>query len=355
LREWESMIAREEITTRLLARAPAWQPRAMAAICFASAAVQAYATIFPVRDELDVTARVAAIGLTLTAGTVYWLAARFFRVWMVHTIVAAGLGWGLLGLGLTDNEISMVFTLTTLLWTCILVGLVFPPVVTRIYAVYVCLGLGVALAFNQVDDELAAGVLFAASFVVTMEILTRMSTRLRIAATTDALTGFLNRAGLDREVERLRRFEGDEVALLMVDLDGFKDLNDREGHLEGDRRLRQFGRAWLENVRAGDLVARIGGDEFVVVSPQSDLGQAREQAKRLREKSPLSWSGGVVVSRDGESLESMIARADRLLYAEKTVKKGRPGPAMEPDGESFRSGDGPGTREMLFRAERRGR
>lgn len=309
----------------------------MAAICFASAAAQAYGTVFPVRDHIDLRSRLIAIGVTAGAGALYWLLTRHFRVWMVHVIVTLGLLWGLLGLARGDNEIAMVLTLSTLLWTCILIGLAFPPKVTRAYAIFLCLGLATAIWANGVESGAAIGLLFAGSFVVTMEILTRMSTRLRNAATTDSLTGFLNRSGLELEVERVRRFgRGDDrVSVLLVDLDGFKRVNDLRGHLEADRKLRELGDAWRQNLRAGDLAGRLGGDEFVLVSSELDPAAAEAMMERLREVSPLPWSGGLVFSEPGESFESILVRADRLLYAEKARKRNlvagaRPSDAHQP-------------------------
>lgn len=318
------MNARRELGARLFRFAPAWQPKAMAAICFASALTQVYGAVFPVRDHLDLRARLVGIALTAAAGAVYWLFARHFRVWMVHAIIGMGLLWGLLGLSRGDNVIAMVVTLSTILWTCILVALAFPPRVTRGYAAFLCVGLAVAISANGVESGAEIGLLFGGSFIVTMEILTRMSTRLRQAATVDALTGFLNRPGLEREVGRVRSFRrgDDRVSVLLVDLDDFKQLNDRHGHLEADRRLSRFGEVWRANLRAGEIVGRLGGDEFVVVSAETDEAAAAAMAERLRGISTLPWSGGLVISEPGETFDSILARADRLLYAEKTRKRG---------------------------------
>lgn len=312
--------------------APSWQPRAMAAICFASATAQVYGTVFPVRDHFDLRLRLVGIALTAGVGAAYWLLARHFRVWMVHTIIAIGLSWGLLGLARSDNELAMVLTLSTLLWTCILVGLAFPPSVTRVYAALLCFGLATAIWANGVESGAAIGLLFAGSFIVAMEILTRMSSKLREAATTDSLTGFLNRNGLEHEVAQVRRFgRGDDrVSVLLIDIDGFKLVNDREGHLEADRRLRELGDAWRHNLRAGDLVGRMGGDEFVLVSSELDREAAETMVERLREASPLPWSGGLVFSEPGEPFESILARADRLLYAEKKSKRTSDGSMERP-------------------------
>jgi len=302
--------------------ASAWQPRAMAVISFATAAVLAYGALIPLQEAIDPTARVVVIVLWMLAGLVFWFAARFFRVWMVYTAIATGLALNLAVLSAAENEFGMVLGLTSQLWICILVGLSFPPPVARVFAGALVVGMTIGEVANPVTHGIAINLLFAASFIVTMEILTRMTSRLRMAASTDPLTGFLNRSGLERQVERVRGFRRDQkVALLMVDLDNLKDLNDRDGHLEGDRMIREFAASWKENVRAGDLMARVGGDEFLVVSSGSDPAAAEAMVERLRQESPLPWSGGLVFSEGDESLESMIARADRLLYAEKACKK----------------------------------
>lgn len=301
---------------------PLWQPRTVAAICFATGGLLALATIFPVRDQVDLALRLAVIGLLSGAGLACWLLARRFRTWSVHLAIAIALLSGFAGAVFAGSQLSLLLNLSTTLWVCILIGLAFPPRVTRTYAVLIGLGLVIGIGLDEVEYGAAIGLLFAVSFFVTMEILSRMTTRLRLAATTDSLTGFLNRNGLERAVLRVRSFRRDDrVSLLMVDLDGFKAINDRDGHLEGDRELQRLAGAWRDNVRSGDLIGRIGGDEFVVVFPQTDLEAARPLVARLREVSDVEWSGGVVVSEPGESLESIIGRADRLLYAEKSAKQ----------------------------------
>lgn len=319
----------DEISVSLRRTVPIWQPRTMAGICFASALVQLGSMEF----EMDGMASPASVVVTAGSGVIYWMLARRFRVWTMYLVVAVGLGSGMVGVGEVSNQNALMLMLITLLWTCVLTGLAFRPGITRAFAAYICVGLAVATYVNPVEGEGGLTILFAASLVVTMEILTRISTRLRVAASTDPLTGVLNRGGLERELERVRGFgRGRQVSLLMVDLDDFKGLNDRLGHLEGDRALRDFARVWQENVRAGDLIGRIGGDEFVVVFPETDLEAVEALVSRLREISPVEWSGDVVVSEPGESLDAMYGRADRLLYAEKARKKDRDRPEIHSGG-----------------------
>ena len=104
-------------------------------------------------------------------------------------------------------------------------------------------------------------------------------------ALTDGLTGLLNRRALDQrldeEIHRARRFGG-ELSLLMIDVDHFKEFNDKHGHLLGDHVLRQVARTLRRQLRKGDVLARFGGEEFCVVLVRTPLAEATEVAEKLR-------------------------------------------------------------------------
>jgi two-component system cell cycle response regulator len=161
--------------------------------------------------------------------------------------------------------------------------------------------------------------------------------RLEALATTDAVTQLLNRRALiDRlthELERARRY-ATPLALLMVDLDHFKDINDSFGHLVGDQALREVGRLLQGAVRAVDVVARYGGEEFVIVLPETAGEGAIAFAERLRERVEshefanerlpslrLTASIGVAAfpSPGVESVEDFFSRADEALYRAKAA------------------------------------
>jgi diguanylate cyclase (GGDEF)-like protein len=151
---------------------------------------------------------------------------------------------------------------------------------------------------------------------------------LALAARTDALTGCLNHSAmhdaLGREIERCRR-KGHALSLVIVDLDEFKQVNERHGHLAGDEVLRLVGESLRESVRAYDLVARYGGDEFAVIAMDADEATATEVARRAVQAieqalgalgsagEATAATAGVAEWRAGDSPSGLIGRADRAL------------------------------------------
>jgi diguanylate cyclase (GGDEF)-like protein len=130
---------------------------------------------------------------------------------------------------------------------------------------------------------------------------------------------------LEREVARSGR-TGREFALVLLDLDGLKAINDRYGHLVGSQALCQVADVLRANCRAVDTAARFGGDEFAVALPESDAAAARGFADRIsatlarRTDTPtISVSIGVALyPTDASAIEGLLAAADRHLYADKS-------------------------------------
>jgi diguanylate cyclase (GGDEF)-like protein/PAS domain S-box-containing protein len=153
--------------------------------------------------------------------------------------------------------------------------------------------------------------------------------RLRHMADHDALTGLFNRRRFEEELERHiargRRY-GMSGALLMLDLDDFKQINDGYGHRAGDRVLTDVAAVLRERLRESDIVGRFGGDEFAVLMPVGGAREAKELADLLaaavrREVStpagPLCASVGIALLEDSSSADEILSRADDAMYTEK--------------------------------------
>ncbi|MFZ5478003.1 MAG: GGDEF domain-containing protein [Myxococcota bacterium] len=158
----------------------------------------------------------------------------------------------------------------------------------------------------------------------------RCERELTLLTTTDALTGAFNRRHLEdalaREVSRAVR-HGSELAVLAVDIDHFKQINDRFGHLAGDRVLVLVAKLLVDLTRRSDHVCRTGGDEFCIVLPETDAAGAAVLAERIfrhaRQADGVSVSVGVAAREPSDTPTTLLARADRALYAAKAAGRGR--------------------------------
>lgn len=180
---------------------------------------------------------------------------------------------------------------------------------------------------------------FAGALVVVVDITDQhqLEKQLWFEATHDALTGLLNRQAMVREIEEAlerRRRYGQRCGLVYLDLDLFKDVNDRYGHQAGDTLLAGVAGRWSTQVRAPDQLGRVGGDEFVVIVPYvEDVRQLVVLARRLKAalSEPFVIDGaelrvgvtaGFVEPPPGTNTEDALALADRAMYAAKSRKRG---------------------------------
>ncbi|MGZ4566830.1 MAG: diguanylate cyclase domain-containing protein [Blastococcus sp.] len=187
----------------------------------------------------------------------------------------------------------------------------------------------------------------------------RREEQLHHRAQTDLLTGIANRAALFDALRRcLDVAGGPGCALLFCDLDQFKRVNDDHGHAVGDRLLTEVAERLVEVAGADGLVARFGGDEFVILCPQPDERELGTLARRLvtRVEAPfpgpegplhIGVSVGVAVGLPGDTADDLIGRADRAMYGVKTHQRRRmprPGPAPSPVPSSRPPSGGPFSR-----------
>ena len=182
------------------------------------------------------------------------------------------------------------------------------------------------------------GLLFGGPILRTLGDFRRVASQ----ATTDSLTGLANRWTFDEELAlEWRRAErvGDPLALILLDIDDFKSINDTHGHQAGDEVLRKVGAVLAASVRQVDLAARYGGEEFAVVVPETDLQGAMDLAERLRKaleseeielqngtRLSVTASFGAAVKGELPGGEKLVAAADERLYEAKRAGKNRVAP-----------------------------
>jgi diguanylate cyclase (GGDEF)-like protein len=186
--------------------------------------------------------------------------------------------------------------------------------------------------FDQNDLDVLAALAAPAALALVREAFRDRMRDLTHLATVDSLTGLFNRrffeTRLEQEIERQRRHV-DDLALLLVDLDNFKELNDTQGHLVGDRVLREVADILSRAVRIFDVCARYGGEEFVILMPGANAETALRIAERIRRQVEQHFSAGprdragrtvsvgVATAVPTTTRETLIAQADAALFRAK--------------------------------------
>jgi diguanylate cyclase (GGDEF)-like protein len=206
------------------------------------------------------------------------------------------------------------------------------------YALFALLGTGTVTPgiLEIAWGDHAGRLLFLAAATALSVVIVDRARRLRLVSTQDGLTGLYNRAYFDERVAeellRARRYNR-PLAIAVIDLDNFKDVNDRYGHAAGDECLKRFAQILTRSFRRTDIVARYGGEEFAIAMPETDAAESEgklEQIRSLVESTPMGLSDGTAIRLtfsagiaqhpdDGEAtLELVKLGDDNLLSAKRT-------------------------------------
>lgn len=281
--------------------------------------------LFPMSPGAPVDEGKAAIGLgVVLAAATWWLAERLPRwVLLAEAVLIAVCHAGLTALAATPAGAladGMAFAVLA-----VYVGVFFPRSALW-FSTFVVVLFGGALVLTGLPNLVAGGLVVALPTWAVGVGLGLVSGTIQRRAGTDPLTGALNRDGLDavaaRAFERARR-RAEDLTVAVLDFDGFKQVNDSLGHAEGDRLLAEATLAWSNVLRSEDVVARMGGDEFVILLPGTSRDGAAPVLDRLRAAHPVRWTAGVAGWRPGESLAACVERADQRLYAAKATRSSR--------------------------------
>ncbi len=155
----------------------------------------------------------------------------------------------------------------------------------------------------------------------------KLEEELKLKALYDSMTGLYNRAYYDAEIERIKK-EREEytVSVIMLDIDHLKEVNDKLGHKKGDYLIKETAKLLKSNFREEDVIARIGGDEFIVILKRTGIEQVEERVKNLKERIiaynrknselPISLSIGFA-SGENKSIEEIVKEADKKMYKDK--------------------------------------
>jgi diguanylate cyclase (GGDEF)-like protein len=276
--------------------------------------------LFPLSDRAPVELGTVLTPIGFAVAVALLAAGARTPRWALHAAVAFVMlaACALISQSATNGGLMM--TAWSLAWLAVYVAMFFsrPAVLAHVGAMTAC--LGIATVMSDVRGAFVEFVMMAVTLWAAALVLSTVSARLRAQADRDALTGLLNRNGFRKAAQRelaIAARTGYPLTLAVVDLDDFKRVNDDHGHAAGDRLLTELAAAWTRTLRPGDLVARFGGDEFVVLFPATGAEEAHTALARLRGAHATGWSVGVVGWDRRESLDDCLMRADVRLYEAK--------------------------------------
>lgn len=292
------------------------------------ASVGAIALALPHAPEVRVGPGWILVGCAFLAGLLFHLGRTYFpdiarravgvsaAIAILAAVWVGGPGPGGISLGAFINLVA-IGVLSAL-----------PVRTTAFYMAVIVVGYALVLGLQEVEGWPSLTAVMAGELVMVVFVAHLLVSRLRDIAMLDELTGLENRRAwrlrANDEIARADRTSS-PLSVVMLDMDGFKAVNDAKGHHAGDRLLRESARAWCDVLRPGDGLGRWGGDEFVAVLPNCAVDEAHEVMARMRSAMPdgQDFSGGIACWDGIESLDVLMKRADEELYQVKRSKRDR--------------------------------
>jgi diguanylate cyclase len=276
------------------------------------------AVVFPVSPQEPVRLDLAVGALASLVGVGLWTLARNPSALFMQLLMALSAVTVSVMVANARTSGGVMLAAFAYPWTAMYVAHFFSRRALIGQALLISVGFAVGLIAGGLPNMGIVWVIVTGTAWSTGLVLGNLSESLRQRADTDSLTGLLNRNGFIALAARERGIADrthTPLTVAVLDLNGFKQINDRLGHAAGDRVLADLGRVWQERLRAGDIIARHGGDEFVLLLPATSPGEAGGVLERLRgEGLPVDWSVGISGWLPGEDLDACLARADRSLY-----------------------------------------
>ena len=292
------------------------------ALLFAFKGLVCFATVaFPISATEPTGLLVGDGALALVAGSAVWLLASRIPLLGFELLAACGSLVTSALIAHASTHGGMMLAAFAYPWIAIYAAHFFPRRAVNAQCLLISAGFGGGLLLSGLHHVAIYWVVVTVTIWSIGVLLGNLSESLRRQVGTDPLTGLLNRSGFVAAAMRERALAnrtGAPLSVAVIDLDNFKQVNDRAGHAAGDRLLAALGQQWRERIRPSDTLARHGGDEFVLLLPDTRPAGADAALKRLCSgQDPVSWSIGISEWLAGESLDAPLARADKHLYEAK--------------------------------------
>ncbi len=308
------------VAIRASALGPSVKYRVLAALTALGAAECAAFALWP--PDPDVPPRIAwTVGAVLALGSlVVWLVLPhqprwFLEAWLVVlSAIIAGAGYA--GSS-ASGQLACVMALCLLAAYC---AYFLPPARMAFQVTWMLLLFALVSFASPHLDSLIYVATVVVGVLALVWMVAHLASELAAAAIRDPLTGTLNRRGLVEAAELVRAvlLRADRpITVAAIDLNDFKGYNDQHGHPAGDVLLASLAESWRGVLRSADVLARTGGDEFVMVLANTDMASAHSLLARLHEANPARWSAGLVEWGRGESFEVTLRNADKALYLAK--------------------------------------
>jgi diguanylate cyclase (GGDEF)-like protein len=274
-----------------------------------------------------VSGLVASIVFSIV-GTVATRPVHIGRVQLDSTVVWAAFA-GLFGIAFQVHTALRMSAVASILVLAVYIRTMHRASIARVQCSVLALAVAGSLALGEAASSPSEVIVALFCVVAFTEVLGSAGASLRSAALCDPLTGVFNRTGAEHGFARLTaqlRRRTDRVAIIAFDIDNFKDLNDNYGHAAGDRALAELALSWSSRAPSRSILGRVGGDEFVLITPVSNHAEARQLAETMVAGQSVSASYGLAVSTPKDKpFETLLADADADLYRYKRRPNGEVG------------------------------